>query len=144
MTAVSRTFVLVALAAVLVLPGLVAAQRGGAPLDRPAPEISGGPWIDREPLAPLALRGRAVFVEFWTTNVVPQLRAWHERDESQGLTIVGSHLPEFAWETPTERVRAAVRKLGSDRKGIVRHRHIRQGAYGETEAVITRLLAARG
>ena len=44
----------------------VAAQGGGAPLDRPAPEIGGGPWINSAPLAPAALRGRVVFVEFWT------------------------------------------------------------------------------
>ena len=44
----------------------VGAQGGGAALDRPAPEISGGPWINSEALAPTALRGRVVFVEFWT------------------------------------------------------------------------------
>ena len=44
----------------------VAAQGGGVPLDRPAPEIAGGPWINSQPLAPAALRGRVVFVEFWT------------------------------------------------------------------------------
>ena len=44
----------------------VAAQGGGAPLDRPAPELGGGPWINSAPLAPAALRGRVVFVEFWT------------------------------------------------------------------------------
>ena len=44
----------------------VGAQGGGAPLDRPAPEIVGGPWINSEPLAAAALRGRVVYVEFWT------------------------------------------------------------------------------
>ena len=44
----------------------VGAQGGGAPLDRRAPEIVGGPWINSQPLAPAALRGRVVFVEFWT------------------------------------------------------------------------------
>lgn len=44
----------------------VGAQGGGAPLDRPAPEIAGGPWINSQALAPAALRGRVVFVEFWT------------------------------------------------------------------------------
>ena len=59
---------LLALAAVVgvALGTLVEAQGGGAPLDRPAPEISGGPWINSAPLAPEALRGRVVFVEFWT------------------------------------------------------------------------------
>jgi hypothetical protein len=60
--------------AALVLAGLalagvaltVSAQGRGAALDRPAPEISGGPWINSEPPGPAALRGRVVFVEFWT------------------------------------------------------------------------------
>ena len=59
---------LLALAAVVggALRAVGEAQGGGAPLDRPAPEISGGPWINSPPLAPEALRGRVVFVEFWT------------------------------------------------------------------------------
>jgi hypothetical protein len=55
---------LLALLAVAIGSGVDA--QGGAPLDRPAPEISGGPWINSAPLAPEALRGRVVFVEFWT------------------------------------------------------------------------------
>ena len=45
---------------------LIAGAQGGAPLNRAAPEISGGPWINGGALAPEALRGRVVFVEFWT------------------------------------------------------------------------------
>lgn len=59
-------FSALALAGVLSLTGVVAAQSGGAPLDRPAPEITGGPWINSQPLDAAALRGRVVFVEFWT------------------------------------------------------------------------------
>jgi hypothetical protein len=44
----------------------VAAQGGGAAIGRPAPGIAGGPWINTDPLTPAALRGRVVFVEFWT------------------------------------------------------------------------------
>ena len=44
----------------------VAAQGRGPALDRPAPEIVGGPWINSQPLSPVALRGRVVYVEFWT------------------------------------------------------------------------------
>jgi len=42
-----------------------AAQRG-ARLGQPAPEITGTPWINSEPLSLDKLRGRVVFVEFWT------------------------------------------------------------------------------
>jgi len=44
----------------------VAADSGGTLLRRPAPEIGGGPWINSAPLTSEALRGRVVFVEFWT------------------------------------------------------------------------------
>jgi len=103
--------------------------------------------------------------------VVPQLRAWHERYAGQGLTIVGVHSPEFFWEKPYDKVLAATRKLRIaypvvqdndfvtwkrygvrawptavlvDRKGVVRFRHIGEGAYEETEAMIRRLLGESG
>jgi hypothetical protein len=99
--------------------------------------------------------------------VIPQLRDWHERYATAGLTIVGVHTPEFFWEKPYDRVVAAVRDLTIpyaviqdnewatwtrygvrgwptavlvDRRGIVRYRHVGEGAYRSTEAVIQRLL----
>ena len=100
--------------------------------------------------------------------MVPQLRAWHERYTDGGLTIVGVHSPEFFWERPVEKVAEARERLGIkypvvldndmtiwdrwgvrawptlvlvDRRGVVRYRHIGEGAYEETEATIRRLLA---
>jgi len=102
--------------------------------------------------------------------VIPQLRDWHAKYERQGLTIVGVHTPEFAWEKPHDKVLAATRELGLrypvvqdndsaiwrrystwawptavlvDRKGIVRYTHIGEGAYPETERMIQQLLAER-
>ena len=37
-----------------------------ARVGQPAPEITGGPWINSEPLTMEKLRGRVVYVEFWT------------------------------------------------------------------------------
>jgi len=64
-------FVLVLLTAVtLVGPSSsmpeAAAQAAAASVDQPAAEISGGPWINSSPLTLQALRGRVVYVEFWT------------------------------------------------------------------------------
>jgi hypothetical protein len=100
--------------------------------------------------------------------VIPQLRAWHERYEAEGLTIVGVHSPEFLWERSRDNVASAVRRLGVrypvvqdndfaiwkrfgvrawptavlvDRAGTIRSRHIGEGAYAETEELIRRLLA---
>ena len=37
-----------------------------ARVGQPAPEITGGPWINSGPLTMEKLRGRVVAVEFWT------------------------------------------------------------------------------
>jgi hypothetical protein len=58
--------VLAGLALVIGVAFIVGAQGRGPALDRPAPEIVGAPWINSQPLAPAALRGRVVFVDFWT------------------------------------------------------------------------------
>lgn len=64
----SRTLVAAALVAAVaagtVLPA-GSAERG-ARIGQPAPDITGGPWINSEPLSMERLRGRVVFVEFWT------------------------------------------------------------------------------
>ena len=54
------------LIALLMVAVGVGAQGRGPALDVPAPAISGGPWINSAPLTSDALRGRVVFVEFWT------------------------------------------------------------------------------
>jgi hypothetical protein len=51
--------------AMLLLPPSAGAQRG-LRVGQPAPEITGGPWINSEPLSMDKLRGRVVYVEFWT------------------------------------------------------------------------------
>jgi hypothetical protein len=40
------------------------------------------------------------------------LRAWHEKYEQAGLTIVGVHSPEFPWEKPLAKVKDASARLG--------------------------------
>ncbi|HEV8615833.1 MAG TPA: redoxin domain-containing protein [Methylomirabilota bacterium] len=100
--------------------------------------------------------------------MIPQVRDWHGRYETAGLTVVGVHSPEFFWEKPYDKVVEATKRLDVrypvvqdndfaiwnrfgirawpttllvDRKGIVRYRHIGEGDYAETEAMIRRLLA---
>ena len=103
--------------------------------------------------------------------MIPQLRAWHAKYGPAGLAIVGVHSPEFFWEKSHDRVVEATKKLGVrypvvqdndfaiwkrfgvrawptlvlvDRRGGVRYRHIGEGEYEETEAMIQRLLAEGG
>jgi len=53
-------------AALAVLAAPPGGQAVTTRLGRPAPEITGGPWINSEPLTMEKLRGRVVAVEFWT------------------------------------------------------------------------------
>lgn len=96
------------------------------------------------------------------------MRAWHDRYERSGLTIIGVHTPEFLWEKPLDGLKAATEKLAIrfpvvqdndfenwnrygirawptlvviDKRGMIRYRHIGEGAYPKTESVIERLLA---
>lgn len=56
---------LVCVGIVLALAAWAGTPRGSR-VGQPAPEITGGPWINSEPLSLAKLRGRVVFVEFWT------------------------------------------------------------------------------
>ena len=69
MILVRRSIVASVLAGLALVAGVAltaGAQGGGAAMARSAPEIVGGPWINSQPLGSPALRGRVVFVEFWT------------------------------------------------------------------------------
>ncbi len=84
----------------------------------PAPEFSGiVSWLNTEPLTLAGLRGRVVLIDFWTYSCInclrtlPYIREWDERYREAGLTIVGVHSPEFAFERVESNVRENVRKL---------------------------------
>ena len=61
-------------------------------------------WLNSEPLTPEGLRGRVVLVDFWTYSCIncqrtlPYLESWDAKYRSKGLTVVGVHSPEFAFE----------------------------------------------
>ncbi|MFL5952817.1 MAG: cytochrome c biogenesis protein DipZ [Gaiellaceae bacterium] len=104
-------------------------------------------------------------------RTLPHLKAWDATYRKDGLVILGVHTPEFAFEHVTSNVRSAVKRLGIrypvvqdnayktwdnyaneywpaeylvDRSGRLRHAHFGEGEYGKTEALIRRLLDARG
>jgi len=103
-------------------------------------------------------------------RTLPHLKAWDRAYRSNGLAIVGIHSPEFAFERVPDNVRSAVRRLGLrypvgldndfatwrayrndywpskyliDRSGRIRYEHYGEGAYGETESWIRRLLGEK-
>ncbi len=103
-------------------------------------------------------------------RTLPHLKAWDRAYRGDGLAIVGIHSPEFSFERVPGNVRSAVRRLGLrypvgldndfatwraydndywpakylvDRTGRIRFTHFGEGAYGETEGWIRRLLGER-
>ncbi len=146
-----------------------------------APDFTGNDrWFNTPANAPLdlaGLRGRVVLIDFWTYTCIncirtlPYLRAWDGRYRERGLTIVGVHTPEFAFERDADNVRGAIganrlrypvaqdneyatwsawgnqywpAKYLIDARGRVRYVHFGEGAYEETEAAIRALLAESG
>ena len=103
-------------------------------------------------------------------RTLPHLKAWDRAYRKAGLMIVGVHSPEFAFERVPDNVRSAVRRLGVrypvgldndfatwraysndywpskyliDKSGRIRYEHYGEGAYGETERLIRRLLGEK-
>jgi thiol-disulfide isomerase/thioredoxin len=104
-------------------------------------------------------------------RTLPYLKAWHERYAGRGLVIVGIHTPEFDFTADPAVVAAAVRDEGLpysvlldqdrgtwvrfanhywpakyliDARGYLRYEHFGEGAYGEMEEWIQRLLREAG
>jgi len=70
------------------------------------------------PITLASLRGRVVLVDFWTYTCIncirtlPYLKAWDADYRHAGLTIVGVHTPEFAFEHDAGNVASAIRRFG--------------------------------
>jgi thiol-disulfide isomerase/thioredoxin len=104
-------------------------------------------------------------------RTLPYLKAWHERYAGRGLLVVGVHTPEFDFTADPETVARAVAAEGIpypvlldrdsanwqlfanhywpsrylvDARGYLRYEHFGEGAYGDTEVWIQRLLAEAG
>ena len=118
-----------------------------------------------------------VLIDFWTYTCIncirtlPYLKSWDEAYRDEGLTIVGVHAPEFAFEKDAGNVEDAIadqgieypvvqdNELGTwnafanqywpakyliDAEGKVRYVHFGEGSYEETEKAIRSLLAEAG
>jgi len=152
---------------------LLPAASPASPQGSPAPAISSDTWLNSEPLTMKALRRKVVLVEFWTfgcyncRNVEPWIKQWHSRYHDKGLTVIGVHAPEFAFEHKLDNLRAYIARQGIeypvavdndfniwhswqnrawptiylvDRQGVIRYLRIGEGGYETTEGVIRRLL----
>lgn len=84
-----------------------------------APELKlGGEWFNSPPLTMASLRGKVVFVDFWTYTCIncirtfPYLKSWWEKYKDKGLVIIGVHTPEFAFEKNPRNVASALKDFG--------------------------------
>ena len=144
-----------------------------------APAIRGiTRWLNTpggRPLSIAGLKGRVVLVDFWTYSCIncqrslPHVEAWNRAYAEDGLTVIGVHTPEFAFEHVPSNVAQAARQLGVaypiaidddyatwnayeneywpaeyliDATGRVRHVDFGEGLYGQTESFIRQLLVA--
>ncbi|KWR89160.1 thioredoxin family protein [Cupriavidus sp. IDO] len=151
---------------------------GALPVEGRIPSLSGAvDWVNSPPLTAEQLRGKVVLVDFWTYSCIncirtlPYLRNWAAKYKGQGLTVVGVHTPEFAFEKNTANVRKAIdrfrigypvavdsnyaiwRAFGNnawpafyiiDAQGRIRHHQFGEGDYDKAEKVIQALLREAG
>lgn len=102
---------------------------------------------------------------------LPYVRAWADKYKENGLVVVGVHSPEFSFEKNTDNIRWAVKDMRVeypiavdsehaiwrgfhnqywpalyfvDAKGKIRHQQFGEGAYGQSEKVIQKLLVEDG
>jgi thiol-disulfide isomerase/thioredoxin len=148
------------------------------PVEGEMPSLEGAAlWLNSQPLTAESLRGRGVLVQFCTYTCInwlrtlPYVRAWAEKYEGRGLTIVGVHTPEFPFEKDVDNVRRALKEMRvaypvavdndyavwrafnnqywpalylMDAQGRIRHHHFGEGEYEQSERVIQRLLGEAG
>nr|WP_315595409.1 cytochrome c biogenesis protein DipZ [uncultured Cupriavidus sp.] len=151
------------------------------PVEGQMPPLDGAvKWFNTGNNAPLSrdqLQGKVTLVYFWTYSCIncirslPYLRAWADKYKDQGLTVIGVHTPEFAFEKNPENVRRAIAdfKIGFpvavdsdyriwrafnnnywpaayfvDARGNIRHHQFGEGDYANSERVIQSLLAEAG
>jgi thiol-disulfide isomerase/thioredoxin len=86
---------------------------------RRAPELADiKGWLNSAALRLSELRGKVVFLDFWTYScancirTIPHVIRLHQKYASQGLVVIGVHTPEFEYEKDAGSVRSAVERLG--------------------------------
>ena len=119
----------------------VIAEKDGLGDGGAAPEFTGiEGWINSEPLTLEGLRGKVVLIDFWTYSCInclrtlPYLKQWDETYRDKGLTIVGVHTPEFAFERERSNVEGAVKR---PRRSSIRSRSTRTSGRGRRGATAT-------
>ncbi len=142
-----------------------------------APDITGiQQWFNTEndqPIDLADLKGQVVLIDFWAYSCIncqrsiPHITAWDKAYKDAGLTVIGIHSPEYAFEKEPRNVIAGAANFGIeypvaldnnlstwtnyrnrywpahyliDAEGVVRHVKFGEGGYQNTEKLIRELL----
>ena len=142
-----------------------------------APDITGiQEWFNtenNEPIDLADLKGQVVLIDFWAYSCIncqrslPHVTAWDKAYRDAGLTVIGIHSPEYAFEKVPANVKAGAENYGItypvaldnnlstwtnyrnrywpahyliDADGVVRHVKFGEGGYANTEKLIRELL----
>ena len=142
-----------------------------------APDITGiQEWFNtenNEPIDLADLTGQVVLIDFWAYSCIncqrslPHVTAWDKAYRDAGLTVIGIHSPEYAFEKVPANVKAGAGGFGIDypvaldnnlstwtnyrnrywpahylidAEGVVRHVKFGEGGYATTEKLIRELL----
>ena len=106
---------------VLSMLPLPAAEAPQAPPAVPAPELTGGPWLNLSSGTRLTLasrKGKVTIVHFWTYGCINCRRnlayyaAWQRRFAARGVMVIGIHSPETEAESKLANVTRKVKDLG--------------------------------
>jgi thiol-disulfide isomerase/thioredoxin len=82
-----------------------------------APEFVGiSSWLNSKPLTIKQLRGKVVWIDFWTYSCIncirtlPAVREFYAHYHQAGLEIIGVHSPEFGFEKVKSNIEAAIKR----------------------------------
>lgn len=141
-----------------------------------APAIDGiDAWLNTPGGAAVNPSGKVTLVDFWAYScincqrAIPHVEAWYQTYARAGLTVIGVHTPEYAFEHDPGNIAAGARRLNItypiavdnsyvtwtnyankawpatfliDASGRVRHVNVGEGNYDRTENLIRQLLRA--
>lgn len=142
-----------------------------------APDITGiDTWLNTQDDSAIdlkQLKGQVVLIDFWAYSCInclrsiPHVASWSDTYKDAGLTVIGIHSPEYAFEKEAGNVKASMEKQGItypvgldnnlstwtnyrnrywpahyliDAEGTVRHIKFGEGGYQTTEKLIRELL----
>lgn len=103
---------------------------------RNAPELTKGEWINSDALSLAGLKGRIVYIEFWTfgcyncINTLPAVKGYDKKFRDKGLTVIGIETPEFDSERVLSNLVAAVKKRGIEYPVLTDYGSKNWEAYG--------------